>query len=104
MKRFKPPKRPQWYARAKALVEESEPWSKQSVLRLLKSVLQSYDAQFASLVTIANHLTTDEGDAKATEEAFGLSAREVVEMAHDDMVNAAREALRPRRENQDVRR
>lgn len=51
------------------------------------------DRACSALVAIASQLTTDEGDKDDTEEEFGLSVAEVVEMAHDNMINAARAAL-----------
>lgn len=47
----------------------------------------------ARLVAIANYATTDEGDEDATEEEFGLDSTEVVEMAHDNIINGARATL-----------
>jgi hypothetical protein len=51
------------------------------------------EKQSEALVFIAEHLTTDEGDRKASGEAFGLEPHEVIEMAHDDMISRARAAL-----------
>lgn len=51
------------------------------------------DNACAALASIASQLTTDEGDKDDTEEEFGLSMSEVVEMAHDNMINAARAAI-----------
>lgn len=47
----------------------------------------------ARLTSIANMLTSDEGDDDATEDAFGLEASEVIEMAHDNMIVEARATL-----------
>lgn len=47
----------------------------------------------AVLAFIAGHLTTDEGDEDATEEEFGLPSSEVIEMAHENMIEAARKIL-----------
>lgn len=47
----------------------------------------------ATLCQIANYAQTDEGDEDDTEEEFGLSAKEIVCMAHDDMIQAARATL-----------
>lgn len=46
-----------------------------------------------ALQIIANYTTTEEGDCDMTEEAFGISAIEVIEMAHDEMIRIARYAL-----------
>lgn len=95
MKRWRRPNPPKWLSRAKALVAESEPLSKQSVLRLLKRAVAEYEYHADALERIAEHLTSDEGDPKATEQHFGLGVREVIEMAHDDMIITARIALKP---------
>ena len=47
-----------------------------------------------ALSFIAGHLTTDEGDVEDTEDEFGLDVSEVVAMAHDNMILAARRALK----------
>ena len=46
------------------------------------------------LAFVANQVTTEEGDRAATEEEFGLSVGEVVDMAHDNMIEAARTVLK----------
>lgn len=94
-KTWKRPKRPDWIERAVRLIDEAEPLAKQSTLRLLKRALGEYALHYETLALIAEHLTTDEGDAKATEHAFGLDANEVVAMAHDEMIIKARIALKP---------
>ena len=45
------------------------------------------------LVSIANMLTSSEGDPDDTEEEFGLSVEEIVEGAHDNMILQARATL-----------
>lgn len=53
-------------------------------------------AKFRTLIgEIASQLTTDEGNREDTEKEFGLSMEEVVAMAHDNFILAAREALNP---------
>lgn len=94
-RRFRQPAQPQWVGRARRLLEEAEPLSKQSTLRLLSRFVQAYDRHLETLAFIAGHVTTDEGDRRATEQAIGLPVSEVVEMAHDDMITRARLALRP---------
>lgn len=47
----------------------------------------------AALANIANNATFHEGDRDATEDEFGLRVEEIIEMAHDNMINAARGAL-----------
>ena len=47
----------------------------------------------ARLAAIANYASTDEGDEDETEKEFGLDASEVVEMAHDNIINSARVTL-----------
>lgn len=42
---------------------------------------------------IASQLTTSEGNRKDTEDEFGLSVEEVLEMAHDNFIISARNAL-----------
>ena len=46
-----------------------------------------------TLREIAMHLTSDEGDDEETEQFFGLSIAEIIEMAHDEMILQARQAL-----------
>ena len=47
----------------------------------------------STLCNIASNLTTGEGDADVTEEDIGLPVEEVIEMAHDGMIGAARSVL-----------
>lgn len=51
------------------------------------------DRACSALARIANNVTTDEGDVETTEDEIGLPASEVVEMAHDYMIEQARAAL-----------
>ena len=48
----------------------------------------------SALSTIAGYVTTDEGDTDATEDEIGLEIDEVIEMAHDNMIETARRALK----------
>jgi hypothetical protein len=96
-RRWTRPKASAWVRRAKSLLEESEPLSKQSKLRLLKSAVREYDLFFEVLSRIAERSTTDEGDKEATEKHFGLDLPEIIQMAHDDMIVSARLALRNKR-------
>lgn len=45
------------------------------------------------LAAFANNVTTDEGDRNQTEDDFGISAEEMIEMAHDDMIVRSRSVL-----------
>ena len=47
----------------------------------------------AALKFIAGHVMSDEGDRDQTENDIGLDFAEVVEMAHDNMIQRARTAL-----------
>lgn len=42
---------------------------------------------------IAGQVSTDEGDRGATADEFGLPASEIIEMAHDNMIETARNVL-----------
>lgn len=51
------------------------------------------DLACTALARIADYVTTDEGDREDSEEEIGLEFSEIVEMAHDDMIQRARSAL-----------
>lgn len=80
-----------------------EPDPSKAIDGLIKTIAKREklnDCRFAQLTIlkdaikfVAGHLTTDYGDESATEDEFGLDASEVVEMAHDNMIHRAREAL-----------
>jgi hypothetical protein len=101
-RRFRTPREPRWVGRARKLVDEGEPLSKQSVLRLLKRFTETYDRHVKALLYAAEQVTTDEGDRKATEQSIGLSATEIIEMVYDEMITQARLALRTPAENSEV--
>ena len=52
-----------------------------------------FNRLLVSLVEIAGYTNSSEGDESTTEELFGLSVEEVIEMAHDEMINVARLAV-----------
>ena len=54
---------------------------------------QMLERTLKSLRFIASHNDSMEGDRDATEEDFGLDYDEVIEMAYDNMIQSARNAL-----------
>lgn len=46
-----------------------------------------------TLANIGNQVTSAEGDVDETERAIGLDIAEVIELAHDNMILAARDAM-----------
>jgi hypothetical protein len=62
-------------------------------IELVRWVEASATPLLATLVEIANYSTSDEGDADTTEQEFGLSVPEVIEMAHDNIILLARSAV-----------
>lgn len=46
-----------------------------------------------ALIAIANQVTVEEGDVEKTERELGLPYDEIVEMAHDNMIEIARATL-----------
>lgn len=63
------------------------------VVPSLMEMIEADAIPHPTLEEIASYLTTDEGDRENTEDYFGLEVSEVVSMAHDNMILAARNAI-----------
>jgi len=61
--------------------------------RAREELLIAVERMGAVLRSIGAQVTTEEGDRDATEEDIGLPVAEVIEMAHDSMIEQARAVL-----------